>query len=49
MGIRKKKEIEMQTIKIDNVVWEIQDIKGNIYTLKNDKYIISKLMDGIKC
>lgn len=39
----------METIKIDGIVWEIQDIKGNIYTLKNNKYIISKLMDGKKC
>ena len=48
MGLRKK-VVKMQIIKIDGFVWEILDIKGNIYTLKNDKYIISKLMDGRKC
>ena len=39
----------MEKIKIDGVEWIIQDIKGNVYTLKNDNYIISKLIEDIKC
>ena len=39
----------MKEIKIDGINWIIQDIKGNVYTLKNDNYIISKLIEDTKC
>ena len=39
----------MKKIKIDGIEWIVQDIKGNVYTLKNNNHIISKLMDGVKC
>lgn len=39
----------MKKIKIDGIEWTIQDIRGSVYTLKNDNHIISKLMKDIKC
>lgn len=39
----------MKKIKIDGIEWIIQDVKGNVYTLKNNNYIISKLIEEKKC